>query len=357
MAIVNAYSGSFPWRKQQKKFDAKSGYQYNVGITREKGGKRRGSTGYYATGGFSVISPDQYTDNPTKPEMVEIRLYNGRKSYVPIGDVEQFIGFNKIETAYVPEEMAAEYEKAFRAQSGRGRYYGIGSFLGEDKGTGSPCGHIAGIRYNPSMQIMEVAFGGNASSRPDTVTFFRIPKDIYGELENHYNSGAMSLGVDGTQRHLCGIRFWDLVRIRGQRTGARYPFTYTTGGMNTGAQASSFEEHAAQLMRINAGEQQATDAQREATITHTEEPSEAERKQIENEDSIAALKKALANDTFLPIQKERIKEMRDVLIDRYGTRNPAYREFNAAVESGNWTAVYQVGQRYHLRGERNGTEK
>jgi hypothetical protein len=205
-----------------------------------------------------------------------------------------------------------------------------------------PQGHISAIRYNPSKQVMEVTF----TNKGNTVIFFRIPNNFYLSFEHYAMSNAMGLGVDGKPRHLVGIRFWDLIRIRGQREGGRYP--YVDGSATTitaGAEAQGSYEP---TYTTGAMRQQELDAIREAVNTNKEEPSEADTKAEAEQDTTQKLKEALAGGKYMPVQIERIKKYRDILFDKYGSRSPAYREFNTAVEQG-WGAVLNVVKLYKLQ--------
>jgi hypothetical protein len=328
MAIISAYAGSFPWKKpggkQGQKADRYAGYQYTVGVGKDKKGRE------YTSGGFTVVQPNQYTKNPKKPEMVELRLFNGRRSYVPVGDVEQFIGFHALDPSRVTEEMAKEVDAAWEKETGRGRFY-----------TSGGAGHISDMRYNPTMQIMEVTFSNNGAS----VTFFRIPSGMWSEFAVLAERGTTAPGFDGKPRHLLGIRFWDLVRIRGQREGGRYPYTYTTSGITAGSGAGEYAEM--QERQNSPQAQQPVDAAREAMVTNKEEPSPKEKQ----DEDLEGLKTALGKG-FLPVQRRRINNARDVLMDKYGDKSPAYREFFAAVERGpaGWGALLNVIKLYNLKG-------
>jgi hypothetical protein len=328
-------AGPMPWNRQRIRYDEAAGYKYNVGVASMKSHrKNKSGRDSYTTGGWSVYSKDQWDKQPTKPEMVEMHLYNGRHSMVPIGDVQQHIGFDKIPPDYVPQDMADYAQKAFDHDSGRGKYY---EFAGE--------GHIANVRYNPTYQVMEVTF----EKRGDVVTFFRVPKAIPQEFEHLATSHSMMRGVDGTMRHSIGIRFWDLVRIRGQRTGARFPFAYGAGdSFNAGSQQGKYAEM--QLNTIGEREQQAMDAQREATIVNTEQPNEGEAAQIANDNLMQSMREAFAGGKYLPVQQKRITDMREVLIEKYGANSPAHREFSSAVDKG-WGAVLDVAKLYKLKRE------
>jgi hypothetical protein len=332
MAVISAYAGMPPWRVQKKRLDAKSGYEWRAGV----GTKYSKKTGYreYATGGWNVIQPDQYTQNPTKPEMTEVHLYNGRRSYVPIGDVEYFIGQRKMDPREVTQELSDYIHKAFDKEEGRGRWYPV-----------SGAGHIEGMRYNPSYQVLETSFGGKS---PTTVTFLRVPRELYLEFDRCGTS--MSLGQDGTQRHLLGIRFWDLVRIRGQRTGSRYQFTYTTEPATPGSEAQGSYVETQERQNVPQA-QQPVDAIRESTVVIKEQPAEQEKVDIEKDATLKALAAQIKSGKYNVGQEKSIRRMRDKLEDRYGgILSPAYREFSTAVVQG-WGAVLDVAKKYKLTGD------
>jgi hypothetical protein len=328
-------AGPMPWNRQKIRYDEKAGYQYNVGLAQMKSArKNKSGRDSYTTGGWSVYSKDQWAKQPTKPEMVEMRLYNGQHSMVPIGDVQAHIGFDAIPPDIVPQDMADYAAAAFDHDKGLGKYY-------EFPGGG---GHIVNVRYNPTYQVMEVTFVNGGT----TVTFFRVPKAIPQELEHLARSHSMMRGIDGKMRHGEGIRFWDLVRIRGQRTGARYPFSYGAGNsFSGGSEQGKYAEM--QLRTIGDREQQATDAQREATIVNTEQPDKAESAEIAKDQVLRNLRDAVSGGKFLPVQEKRISDWRDILVDKFSADSPAYREFAAAVERGNWTALVDMSKRYNLK--------
>lgn len=94
------------------------------------------------------------------------------------------------------------------------------------------CGHIAKLEYaqyedgKEYGQVLRVTFKTNGA----VCVFFRVPSAVAGTLLSLARSKAVRIGTDGTERHALGIEFWDLVRIRGQRHGARYPFEYEKRG-------------------------------------------------------------------------------------------------------------------------------
>lgn len=83
-------------------------------------------------------------------------------------------------------------------------------------------GHIRSIQYDEQFLIMRVTFVDG------TICIFdRIPSAVAGTLLSAMrNKATKGYYPDGTPKHLVGILFWDYVRIRGQRHGAKYPFEY-----------------------------------------------------------------------------------------------------------------------------------
>ncbi len=92
------------------------------------------------------------------------------------------------------------------------------------------CGHIVELWYSYTHFVFKVKFESG-----DVCVFFGVPHEIATELLNFardktpaegrvYKTGAKK----GQQVHLLGVRFWDLIRIRGSHTGARFKFEYQT---------------------------------------------------------------------------------------------------------------------------------
>lgn len=80
--------------------------------------------------------------------------------------------------------------------------------------------HIAHIAYSEQYQLLRVTF------REGNVVFVYsgVPASVYASL--YHANGDTGIGVDGNERSLVGIQFWNYVRVRGTRTGVRYDSTY-----------------------------------------------------------------------------------------------------------------------------------
>lgn len=89
------------------------------------------------------------------------------------------------------------------------------------------CGHIAEIGYAQVQQVLRVVFASDGA----VCLFYRVPTAVAGELLHLAKTKTTSgTNPNGTPRHRLGMVFWDLVRIRGQRHGSRYPFEYESRG-------------------------------------------------------------------------------------------------------------------------------
>lgn len=110
--------------------------------------------------------------------------------------------------------------------------FALNAFDKEDKSHGpifevEGCGHIAKIEYAQMQQVLRVTFANNGA----ICIFFRVPSAVAGELIALAKSKATRISaVDGKQRHVLGMTFWDIIRIRGQKHGSRYPFEYEKHG-------------------------------------------------------------------------------------------------------------------------------
>lgn len=90
-----------------------------------------------------------------------------------------------------------------------------------------PSGHIERVDYNNASKIMRVKF---RSGGGETACYFYVPASIYFTLEHLSEGMPTRKGKDGQLRHLVGIYFWDLVRVRGTVHGNRYQCCYVPSG-------------------------------------------------------------------------------------------------------------------------------
>lgn len=91
-------------------------------------------------------------------------------------------------------------------------------------------GHISKIEYDELELLMRVTF------EDGTICIFdKIPHTVAGTLlhameqdtkAGYYDIDTYGWSKAGKEKHLVGVLFWDYVRIRGRRHGAKYPFEY-----------------------------------------------------------------------------------------------------------------------------------
>ncbi len=149
-----------------------------------------------------------------------VQLADGTVHMVPKADYMEY--FNFYADNHVPPDIIEYISTAFVEREGRSKYVEVACPQG--------C-HIDTIKYNATKQLMSVSFRNNGA----VITCFRVPKEVYAELEQEALNGTVSMGHDLKARHLVGIRFWDLMRIRGSRYGMRYQFTYSVEGAGEAA--------------------------------------------------------------------------------------------------------------------------
>lgn len=197
-----AHVGPAPWS---------SGFhRVTKNLAKEKGGVDWTWRQYRETG---------WDQQPDKPKMKRVTLASGITVKIPDADYEEFIGHQRPDTNLDPDSQIGKYvDNALN--SGKKLYW-----------TDAGDGHISEFDYSMTYQLLRVYF-----ALGDIVVYFRVPKEVYSELAHLASSGGMMPGVDGKPRHLVGIRFWDIIRIRGQRVGSRYRFEYVATGLRTGTQ-------------------------------------------------------------------------------------------------------------------------
>jgi len=204
-------AGPSPWsegfRKVNKSNLAKQGMEWSL------------SSGYRVR---------QEGGQPSKPKTKQVTLYNGRTVEVPDADYDDFIGHHVSPDSDPNSEIGKYIDNAFEIGDNGDFIRKVYEFNG--------VGHITLVEYSLTYQLMRVEFTNNGA----VVVFFRVPKEVYSELKYLADSGRTMISpVDGKERHVLGMRFWDIIRIRGQKTGSRYRYEYVIHGERSG---SKFEQ-------------------------------------------------------------------------------------------------------------------
>lgn len=171
---------------------------------------------YDMSRGFFYKDDDSWSGRPENLPKRAVRLANGRTVYVyDSGDRSgKFIPFSRMED-----------------DANLSKYIEDTNFTWSVEG----CGHIKQLDYSPRRSVMRVEFQeqtdpvtGKTWGRADVAFFFNVPSAVFGEL--YYLAQTKSTGAPtstGRTRHNLGIRFWDLVRIRGSLYGSRFPYSVT----------------------------------------------------------------------------------------------------------------------------------
>lgn len=95
----------------------------------------------------------------------------------------------------------------------------------EKQGPADKIGHIRKLEYNSVTLVLRVTFTNNNN----VVAYFRVPSVVAGELLYLAEADSVQISTRSYKYvHTLGVRFWDLVRIRGTLHGSRYSFAYTT---------------------------------------------------------------------------------------------------------------------------------
>jgi hypothetical protein len=157
--------------------------------------------------------PDDWEKNPRQEKMRDVRLFNGKMVKVPDDDFQDFIGHQASPPSDPYSQIGQYIDKAFENPDRVRDVDGVG--------------HITYIEYVPTYQVLRVEFATDGA----VVVYFRVPKEVFGELAHLAKTGQTAVSpVDGKVRHVLGMRFWDIIRIRGQRSGSRYKFEYAIEG-------------------------------------------------------------------------------------------------------------------------------
>lgn len=156
-----------------------------------------------------------YNGKVTPTKMHELTDPATGKSYeVPDDDYRQYLGQKQDKSVekYVADAFGSSADVK----------------IVEPRATGGDTGHIIKLEYAVMYKILRVTFK-KPSKGGQVVAYLNVPAPVAGELlylaeSNQTQISAMS----GTLRHVLGMRFWDLIRIRGTIHGTRYPFEYVT---------------------------------------------------------------------------------------------------------------------------------
>lgn len=194
------YSGFCPWNPKYGEFRALTNEQYaDIGMDIN-----------------AVLKPEKTT--MTLPDGSRVSVIKSQDG-IPLGFGTVY-GYGAASATITEDGMTSHeyYKKAFD-----------GSDPQVDKDTwDGDCGHISHLAYSAKAQVLEVTF----KNKNETYVYFRVPSTVAGELLTFARGGQIHhYDKDGTPRHLLGVRFWDLIRIR-HTHGSRYRYESGIDAMN-----------------------------------------------------------------------------------------------------------------------------
>lgn len=191
-----AFAGPAPWYS----FKAVQGNTY-------KSSHQQGSMEWDLSTGWHYQRQEGWKKSLPKHTKTITGLDGKKHKLTTYGDFDDYIGFS----AHAPneEERLAYAEEAFKDKGNVVSVDGVG--------------HIVHLDYAKQEQILRVTFMNG-----DICLFFRVPHSVAGQLISYAEKKSIAYRDrnTGIERHKLGVEFWNLVRIRGQHIGAKYPFEY-----------------------------------------------------------------------------------------------------------------------------------
>jgi hypothetical protein len=227
-----AFSGPLPTSALYEEWVQAKGYRPVHKKELRASGLERGMYGFRYP-----IDTEEFNRDWEQPHLKKIKTTTGHVVYVPDNDYENFLG-SFTNRPSDPDSKVGQYID--RAFSGRADDLNqIQSFAVRDiEGHKS---HIASVEYNATYQLMEVYFQQNEfgyGRDGDIVCYFQVDKGIFWELYRLAEVNDYRTDKNGIPRHLIGIRFWDIVRVRGTVHATRYYGEYVSEGSSTGSSST-----------------------------------------------------------------------------------------------------------------------
>ena len=160
-------------------------------------------------------SSNVYNGKVTPAKMHELTdPATGKPYQIPDDDYREYLGQKQDKS--VDKYVASAFESSADVK------------VVEPRATGGDTGHIIKLEYAVLYKILRVTFK-KPSKGGQVVAYMNVPAPVAGELLYLAESNQTQVSASsGTLRHVLGMRFWDLIRIRGTIHGTRYPFDYVT---------------------------------------------------------------------------------------------------------------------------------
>lgn len=197
------------------------------------------------------VGPSPFSDGFSDWYSKKRHLKNKREFVGASGDMRRVKGSLTGDVYMLPKQDYDELVKHFNEHRSElseeykqsGKYAGVqtpadyidfafNSEAGKKNAVTQECqgGHIGELTYNPLYMLLMVKF----VNRGDICVFFNLPANVASRLMYLAETNTMAPpSKDGKERHMVGVEFWNLVRVRGTVHDTRYPFQYTND-MRTG---------------------------------------------------------------------------------------------------------------------------
>ena len=244
--------GSIDVRNESEVGMLRRGHKQRMGRSsmHSRGEEKRGHVVYNDKG---LAQSSGYWKRPARPALKTLTDSLGNIYYTPdVVDWDDWVDMFHIK----PEgKTTRPYEDTLRKEDIRSLAdlcnWSFDRPSSDYRSFGCHAGHIERVDYHNSSKIMRVKF---RSGGGETACYFYVPAQVYATLQNLSFGMPTRIGKDGKPRHLVGIYFWDLIRVRGTVHGNRYECCYVSSGDGGGLAkaAVSNEQDAARILEDNA---------------------------------------------------------------------------------------------------------
>ena len=186
---------------------------------------------------FGLVKNSGFRKRPKSAKQRELMTSLGFGYKTPDDvDLDKYMKFLRQANGGVREEFDGKYKSIQTL----GEYVQYAFEHSSAKRDSVECqGHIQKLEYSYQYMLLKAHF----TNRGAVVVYFYVPKAVYETLESLAGSPATRLDARKVPRHLVGIYFWDIIRIRGSLNGSKYVFTYEeenqSGGYTTLAKETS----------------------------------------------------------------------------------------------------------------------
>lgn len=184
--------------------------------------------GAFPTKGTTIKATKRGGSSPTMRRLTDTNT--GKKFEVPEDDYNMFVQFIKDQgiDSSVEEYISNVFEDYEPSADKRTKHVYDNELLGSSESTDfevEGCGHIKFLEYKSynGKFFLRVTFWDDKAC-----VYINVPTAVAGQLKYLAESKNETYSAVGNgKRHVLGMRFWDLIRVRGTIHGSRYSFRYS----------------------------------------------------------------------------------------------------------------------------------